>query len=302
VVGRFTGESESEAYGNANMIQDNRLEQYAQILRTRNYSPRTQANYMRTVKTYRNFAARSAPGREPVAYIRDYIDWLKRIGRGAKGINLQLAAIRLYYATVVKAEIKIKDLPYLIEPAVLPRPFSVEEMGRIFATKMNPKHLLLLALYYNCGLRLSEVVGLKVFNIDRDRKTLYVRGKGSKDRFLSIREIPGYLLDLQCANKKPNDALIDSAETGGHICKRTAQKVFENVCRKAGVSQPWNIHRLRHTFACHLLDGGTNIKFIQGLMGHSSVRTTELYAKCSNEALSSVIGPLARVVVNGGMA
>ncbi len=275
---------------------NNRLEQLRRELETRNYSPRTREGYTRSVAGFLRFVVDTKSGKTPAERVKDYILRLKFRNNEASTINLTIAAIRFFFDVVVKTPVTIADVPYLKKPKYLPEIFSVEEMKRIFAARMNPKHRLLLMLYYGCGLRLAEAINIKLKDIHPDRGLICIHGKGSKDRIVSIKEIPAYLFELQMQGKGPEMWLIESEQTGEAISRRTAQKVFEHACFAAKVSKPWNIHRLRHSFATHLLEGGTDTRYIQAILGHSNIKTTLIYAHCSKEAITKIKSPLEKVI------
>jgi integrase/recombinase XerD len=277
-------------------MDNNRERLFSDILKSRNYSPRTIANYTRTVREYRARCNVMAHDLEPVAYVRDYILYLQRFKRlDASSINLALAAIRIYYKEVIGTAINVEHLPNLRTDKRLPKPFSKEEIKAIFNTCKNTKHTLLFSLYYGAGLRLSEAVDLNVGDVRLDQGVVLAYGKGAKERRVPIGGIPRYLFDLQMKSKGPNDCLFESEQTGQRITRRTAEAAFEKVCIKAKVTGPYGVHRLRHSYATHLLNNGTDIKFIQELLGHSRTRTTEIYLHVSEARLKEIKSPIEDV-------
>jgi integrase/recombinase XerD len=253
-------------------------------------------NYMGSVHKFLEYSKGMKRGEKPEYYVNGYVFRMRSGGMGATTINLMLAAIRFFFKEV-KGYLLTTEVKYMKEPKKLPTVFSVEEIEKILSVKMNPKHRLLIMMYYGCGLRLSETIHIKIKNISLDRKTICIFGKGMKDRIVSIKDFQPGTIEAYMVGKKPDDYLIESEATGGAITKRTAQKVFENACLKAGVSTPWNIHRLRHSYACHLLENGTDVSFIQKLLGHSNIKTTMIYCNVSNDAALKVKSPLVGLKV-----
>jgi integrase/recombinase XerD len=210
-------------------------------------------------------------------------------------INLHIAALRFFTTKILDKPVAIDDVPYMKRELRLPRVYSLGEVKGMFGARMNPKHRLLLMLGYGCGLRVSEVVHIKVGDLRLDRGLLQIRGKGAKDRNVSVRDIPVELILTQTQGKTDDDWLFEGQKPGEPLSSRTAQKVLEHACRKAGVRR-LSFHALRHSFATHHLDQGTDLRYIQVMLGHSNVRTTEIYTHVSANDISRIPSPLAKVV------
>jgi integrase/recombinase XerD len=276
-----------------------REKQFLDILRSRNYSRCTIDNYCAAVHAFRERCKLKGVDLSPVEYIRDYIRFLQD-GKFRKldstTINLHLAAIRLYYQTVMGLSVTVDSLPNLKTAKKLPEAFSLDEITRILAAPMNSKRRLFLMLVYGCGLRVGEAVNIRVRDIHLDRGLLCVRGKGDKDRVVSIVDVPADLLKAQIYSKPQEAWVFEAQGTMDHICKRTASKILEHACQKAGVVTRCNIHKLRHSFAVHHLEQGTDCRFIQKMLGHSNIKTTMIYTQVSNEALTKIRSPLSKVI------
>lgn len=281
------------------MGMNDREQAFLDILKSRNYSSCTVANYTAAVRDFRAYCPQLGYDREPVEYVRQYVLALQKFKHpplDPSTINLNLAAIRLYYKTVLGVDVTIKDLPNLKTAKKLPGVFSLEEMRAILSAPMNSKHRLFLMVVYGCGLRVGEAVKIRVKDIHLDRGLLCVRGKGDKDRVISIMDIPVELLKAQMHGKGQDGWLFESQGTQDHICKRTASKILEHACQKAGIVARCNIHKLRHTFAVHHLEQGTDCRFIQKMLGHNNIKTTMIYTSVSNEALTKIKSPLSKVL------
>jgi integrase/recombinase XerD len=161
------------------------------------------------------------------------------------------------------------------------------------------KHRVALKLGYGCGLRVSELAHLRVGDLDFTRGTVFVRqAKGKKDRIVMlprsvIGELKGYL-----AIYRPRDFVFEGREPGCPLTIRTFQAVFHRALERAGVDYDGGIHGLRHAFATHLLEGGTDLKMIQALLGHASYKTTERYARVATHRMAAVVSPLDRMLSN----
>ena len=145
---------------------------------------------------------------------------------------------------------------------------------------------------YGAGLRISEVVNLKVKDVNLEELTIYLKNaKGKKDRITIFPEkIKTYLQNL-IAGKNPNDYLFES-ERGGKLTERTAPKVFENAQRQSGIKKEATFHSLRHSFATHLLENGVDVRYVQELLGHQNIRTTQIYTQVTNPKLKNIKSPL----------
>ena len=156
----------------------------------------------------------------------------------------------------------------------------------------NNKHKCILMLIYSAGLRLGELVRLKIRDIDPDRMRIFVyAGKGKKDRYtlFSVKAV----LNLQAYLKEygPDDWLFEGQD-GGQYSKRSVQAIFKKACRKAGIKKPVTVHSLRHSFATHLHEKGINLRHIQDLLGHESSKTTEIYTHLTSKGFDNLQSPL----------
>lgn len=168
---------------------------------------------------------------------------------------------------------------------------------RIIQPVVNLKHRAILFLIYSAGLRVGEVVRLRVSDLDAERGTVHIRqGKGKKDRLTLLSHVAYSLLRTYLEEEQPQVWLFPGQERGSHIRERTVQKVFEQAYRASGVAKPASVHTLRHCFATHLLENGTDLRYIQELLGHQSSRTTERYTHVSIRDISRIQSPLDRLM------
>ena len=211
---------------------------------------------------------------------------------GERKLNGKINAIKFYFEQVHHRPKMFFDIPRPKKPQVLPKTLSKREVKRLFSVIDNPKHLVALQLCYGMGLRVSEVVNLKVGDIDSDRMMVHIRGaKGKKDRYVPLPTSILPLLRAYYLQFKPEDYLLEG-QYGGQYAKTSVQQIFKTAMRKAGIEKRIGIHGLRHSYATHLLESGADMRFIQELLGHNSIKTTQVYTKVSPRSLSRISSPL----------
>ena len=270
--------------------------EYAEKLKTvlysRKYSLKTIKLYVAFNRNLCNYAQK-----EPLNInfydVQTFIAHLdKERGFAASSMNLGISAIKFFYGEVLHTNI-IQDLDRPKGDKKLPPVLSKAEILQLFDVLHNEKHRLLLELAYSAGLRVGELVKLKVSDVDFERKTVFIRaGKGRKDRYtLLSRKISPMLFDF-CRNLRGDAWLFAGNPPSKHLSERSAQHIFEQALQKAGIDKPASIHSLRHSFATHLLESGTDISYIKELLGHSSLRTTERYAHVAKRKTLSMQSPL----------
>lgn len=266
------------------------LEKVKNELQLRNYSSKTVKSYLYYIEKYLSFAQKHRLKFKQKA-IKAFLLHLHAKNLSSQTINLSLNAVKFLYRDVLKSKEKI-DIKCAKRPKKLPVVLSKSEIRKIIITVKNQKHQLILALAYGAGLRVSEVINLKVKDINLEKLTIHLKNaKGKKDR---ITIFPQKLkLDLQnlIVGKDKNN-FVFSSERGGKLTTRTAQKIFENSLKKSGIKKDATFHSLRHSFATHLLENGINIRYIQELLGHSNIRTTQIYTKVTNPSIRNIKSPL----------
>jgi integrase/recombinase XerD len=208
----------------------------------------------------------------------------------ASTLNGYREAFKSFSRLVLHKQIAM-SLPSAKRSHKLPVVLSREEIDAVLACVSNEKHWLMIALAYGVGLRVSELVMMKVGDVDCLQKIIHLKStKGSKHR-LSI--IPEKLVDQLAflIQKKVSSDYVFESERGGHLASRSIQKVFTRAIAAAGINKPATFHSLRHSFATHLLEKGTNLRVIQKLLGHSSIQTTQIYTQVSKTCLLEVVSP-----------
>jgi site-specific recombinase XerD len=261
-------------------------------LRSRKYSPRTIAAYVQ----YNRFLCAAAGKTPEEMQSRDVKTYIARAERelrySASSMNLALSALKFFYREVAGRDI-VADQARPRQDKRLPVVLSRSEIKSLLEALGNPKHRLLLMMVYASGLRVSEVVALRREDIDPLRKTLTVRmGKGRKDRLTVLSEQVMACLKDHYFDWDMEGWLFPGGVPGSHLSIRSAQRIFSDALAKAGIAKGASIHSLRHSFATHLLESGTNIRYIGELLGHASVRTTERYTHVTRTKISRVPSPL----------
>lgn len=209
----------------------------------------------------------------------------------ASTINVSLQAIKFYYNNVCDKRIHI-TLPNSKRPQRLPVVLSKKEILSLLDTIKNNKHRIMLALAYGAGLRISEVIRLKVRDIDTQQGVIRViQSKGNKDRLTLLPNTIAQELLTIINYKEPLSPLFES-ERGGPLSKRSLQLVFNRALKDANISKPATFHSLRHSFATHLIEQGTDIRYVQHLLGHNNIRTTQRYTHVTTSNIASIKSPL----------
>jgi integrase/recombinase XerD len=173
----------------------------------------------------------------------------------------------------------------------LPTVLSEQEVAAILGQLENIKHKSILSLIYSAGLRISESIHLELRDIDRSRGLLTIRqSKGKKDRYVPLSPKINALLTTYIEAYKPRKYLFEG-QSGGLYSDRSIQNVFGKACEKAGITKHVTVHTLRHSYATHLLENGTDLRYIQEILGHSSSKTTEIYTHVSKKMIGAIRSP-----------
>jgi integrase/recombinase XerD len=225
--------------------------------------------------------------------IRAYLLWLiEKRKYGESQIHTAVNAIKFYFEQVKKEERKVYEIPRPIKPLLLPRVHAKSKLIELIQKTANLKHRCILMLAYSAGLRVSEIVHLEIADIDSGRMTIFLkRAKGKKDRVVSLS--PVLLENLRGYYKmyQPKKYLFEGA-IGEMYSIRSVQQVFREAKDRAGIKMKGGIHTLRHSYATHLLESGTDIRFIQELLGHESLKTTVRYTHVSIKNMQQIRSPL----------
>ena len=263
----------------------------------RKFAPRTQEGYIRAVKGFSAFLGAS-PDTAGFEDVRRYQLHLVSSGAGVPTINHTLTALRfLFMVTLRKAEV-VAELPFVREPRRLPVVLSPREVARLLDAAPGLKYKAALSVAYGAGLRASEVISLKLEDIDSGRMVIRVeQGKGRKDRYVMLSP---HLLDLLRAWWKvarPRGWLFPGQNPVNPLTTRQLNRACHAAARIAEIDKPVSLHTLRHSFATHLLEQNADIRVIQVLLGHKKLDTTALYTRVATKLIREVMSPLERLAM-----
>jgi len=265
---------------------------YVRLLETKRYSYSTARSYCRLFAEFASYFKD-----RPLHHIQeeDILEYVHRIVKSGKSISHQnqvINAIKFYYEQVLDLPSRFYDIKRPEREQKLPLVLSEQEVKRTLESVDNLKHKAILVTLYSCGLRISEVLALKPPDIQSDRMLVLVReGKGKKDRTTLLAPTTLELLRKYYRVYKPREYLFEGAP-GKPYSARSIGNILKRALERARVNKPATPHTLRHSFATHLLESGTDLRFIQVILGHSSPRTTGVYAHVSNRYLRNVQSPV----------
>jgi len=268
-------------------------QQMAMDMVLKGFSPTTQALYLTCVKEFACYFDRS-PALLGEAEIRKYLHHLIQDRELSQSkVNQVYSALKFLYETTLQQEWNINRIPRSKQKKKLLVVLSPEEVQTLLSVISNLKHRALMMTIYSAGRRLSEAAHLKVIDIDGKRKMIRVgQGKGNRDRYTLLAKATLSLLREYWVAYRPKDWLFPGRYKDRPIGLRTIQRVFEQSLQKADIGKPASVHTLRHCFATHLLEAGTDLYYIRHLLGHASIKTTSVYLHVSGKHLSQVVSPV----------
>lgn len=252
-----------------------------QEMRLLNFSPGTIKTYLYYNKELLRFANKFADeiNRQD---IKDYLDFLFSEGKSSSTVNLVINALKFYYSGVMKRKFFVSDFAIKRpkKDKKLPIVLAKEEIIEMINATNNLKHKLMIQILYSAGLRVSELASLKINDVDFNRKIVIIKsGKGKKDRITIISKTTLDNVGKYLEEYRPLVYLFESYRGGEKITVRTIQKIVSEATQRAGITKNISAHSLRHSFATHLLEQGTNLRYIQELLGHARLETTQVYTK-----------------------
>lgn len=264
-----------------------------QDLQIRGYSENTRRSYLYCVQEFVRFFKRP-PDQLTLEHIREYQLFLTQVRKVSfSRFDQTVCALRFFYLTTLKKDWKVEHIPYKRTQRKLPYVLSPEEISALFGQVRNVKHRAILMTIYAGGLRVSEAVQLCVRDIDSSRMLVRIeQGKRRKDRYVPLSPHLLIILREYWKLQRPSNFLFPGRDPDQHLCRMSVHKVIQKAKDAAKISKPISAHSLRHAFATHLLEGGTNLRVIQMLLGHSSLRSTEIYTHVAKNYLQETISPL----------
>ena len=262
----------------------------------RNYSPRTIASYISSLNNFAEWLIQEKVNQVTDKEVEKYLYHLKKNrNRSISGMKQTVASLKILFTDILKKEIPDSLNIRFRKEEKIPVVLSEEEVAAVIKAVNNLKHKVILMTIYSAGLRLSECLALTVTDMDFDRNQIRIRkGKGKKDRqtVLSrtlLSEMKDYLIKF-C----PKIFLFEG-QKGGRYSASSIQAIMKRAVKKSGIKKHATVHTLRHSFATHLLENGTDIRFIQELLGHKRLETTQIYTHISKIAFDRIKSPLDRL-------
>lgn len=268
------------------------LKTYTDLLIGRRYSWSTVKTYTQYFKVFVEAMGVVAVPHLDASVIQDYCNQIAKQHIALSTLNQHINAIKFYYEHVLKRSRMIMEVQRPRKEQKLPVVLSQGEVRLLFEQIKNPKHQLMVFLAYSSGMRVSEVCHLKVKDMDRQRMMIHIRGsKNNKDRMVPLSRNIVVLLDQYVKENDVKDWLFEGQWKGEPYTSSSLSKVFQRARKSAGIRKEATFHALRHSYATHLLESGTDVRLIQELLGHSDIKTTLRYTHVSNQLLSKVKSP-----------
>lgn len=279
-----------------NQIATNYLSELRRMMRLQNYSSKTIKSYTSCIRLFFQFYPNRNPKDISTDQIKSYLLYLIEEKNCTSGtINQILNALRYLYLRIYNKPFIMEGIPRPRKETKLPDVFNDEEVLHLFETVKNLKHRVMLMMTYASGLRVSELVNLRIEDIDVQRRSIHIRAaKGKKDRCIPLAEtiIKPLHIYWQAYNMGVKGWLFPGSKAGYHLSVRSIQAVFERAIVATGITKPVSMHTLRHSYATHSAEHGYDIRHLQKVLGHKSIKTTEIYTHISNAEIAKVRSPL----------
>lgn len=269
---------------------------FRKLLILKGYSPNTIRNYCNEFHQLLRLLGKRLVSDLTKPQVLSYLLWLleKRDCSETK-VHTTVNAIKFYFEQVLDRQKEFYDLPRPKKPFKLPAILAESEMVQLIQQMKNLKHRTILMAGYSAGLRVSEIIGLKITDIDSKRMMLHLHGaKGKKDRMVPLSKKLLEVLRVYYLAYKPQEFVFENPN-GGPYSARSAQKILQTAKLEAGITKKGSIHMLRHSYATHLMEAGTDIRIIQELLGHNSIRTTMRYTHVSKKDIGRIESPLDKL-------
>ncbi|MCA0447246.1 MAG: site-specific integrase [Bacteroidetes bacterium] len=269
------------------------IKKFRNWLLSQRYSDSTVKTYCEAIAVFLRFFHEKPLARisnsDLVQFNTDYILQRKY---SASYQNQVINAVKLFFRIIVNTDMNPELIHRPKRPSLLPNVLSTQEVASLLKVTENRKHKTLLSLIYSCGLRRSEILNLKPADVDSDRNLLIIRqGKGKKDRVVPLSDKTIVLLRDYFREFRPQTYLFEGQQSGEKYSEQSLRKVLESAVKKAGIKKPVTLHWLRHSYATHLLESGTDLRYIQEILGHKSSKTTEIYTHVSTLYLQKIKTP-----------
>lgn len=273
------------------------VHEYKNTLIARGYSISTRSTYINMVEVFLSYYNQISPkdivNDQVNAFLTDYV---VDFGYSKSYQRQMISALKSFYSDRFDIKLDLDKLPTVQKEKKLPKVLSISEVKRIIESANNLKHRAILVLIYGCGLRVSELVSLKIENVNSERKVLeIINAKGFKDRITPISDKILMVLRDYYRAYRPKNYLFEGQSEGTCYSTKSVNSILKNSAKKAGIKKNVHAHMLRHSYATHLLETGVDIRYIQVLLGHKSSKTTEIYTYVSNEGIERIPNPFDKL-------
>jgi site-specific recombinase XerD len=263
----------------------------------RKFTPKTQHDYVQGVKNFAAFIGRS-PDTATFEDVRRYQLHLATSGVGVATINQTVSTLRFFFRVTLKRQGIVEHTHFIRESHKLPVVLSPEEVARLLNAAPGVKYKAALSVAYGAGLRASEVISLKVSDIDSKRMVIRVeQGKGRKDRYVMLSPHLLTLLRAWWKAARPQGWLFPGRDPAQPMTTRQLNRACHAAAQMAEINKRVSLHTLRHSFATHLLEQNIDVRVIQVLLGHAKLDTTALYTRVATKTISEVMSPLERIAL-----
>lgn len=268
------------------------IDKYSKLLHIKNYSTKTEKSYLHHLDLFLNFLSSNKIKDIDQNVLLNYFNYLKQTKNFSySSMKQALASIRFLFLDVLKKEVDFDFFIKMKKPNSLPNILTTEEVKSIINSVENLKHRAIISTIYSCGLRISEAVNLEIKDIDSKAMTIkIVNAKGKNDRIVMLSEKLLELLREYFKEYRPKIYLFEG-QFGKKYSARSIQQIFNNAVKKTKIKKKVTVHSLRHSFASHLLDSGTDIRFIQELLGHKHLSTTQIYTHINPASVKKIKSP-----------
>ncbi len=268
------------------------IDKYSKLLHIKNYSAKTEKSYLHHLNLFIDFISSNKIKDIDQNLLLNYFNYLKQKKNFSySSMKQALASVRFLFLDVLKKEVDFDFFIKMKKPNNLPNVLTIEDVRNIINSIENLKHRAIISTIYSCGLRISEAVNLKISDIDSSAMTVkIVNAKGKNDRIVMLSEKLLELLREYFKEYRPKIYLFEG-QFGEKYSARSIQQIFNNAVKKVKIKKKVSVHTLRHSFASHLLDNGTDIRFIQELLGHKHLSTTQIYTHINPVSVKKIKSP-----------
>jgi len=277
-------------------VNQKAYQNYIDMLYLKAYSPLTIKTYTSEFAQLLYLIKQKPIGELTVEQLKSYLLYcIQELKLSENHVHNRINAVKFYFEKVLKQPEIVIEIPRPKKPSLLPKVLHADDIAKIIKQTINLKHRTILMLAYGMGLRVSELINIAITDIDSKSMQVHIRAaKGKKDRYANLPQIILPILRAYYLKYKPNKFLFEG-QFGEQYSIRSAQQVFKQSLARANINKDVGIHSLRHSFATHLLEQGTDISYIQQLLGHNDIKTTLIYAQVGKKDMKAIVSPLDKI-------